>query len=199
LLNGKGSNLEPNPPNTLDMCSDGLVGVYHSDESIDEIKVSTVDGGPLRGGAMAEIEVKIWAWNDGSADTADFYYATNANAPIWEFIGSKRAGGPDLQTLKVQYSLPDGPLQAVRVNFRFLGSQSSCSRGNWDDVDDLVFSAATATAATGAVAAAKPPSIPSLEPMDSRYCTTIDKFHKDRCVGICEWKNKRKRGCYPKK
>jgi len=111
---------------------------------------------------MAEIEVKIWAWNGGSADTADFYYATNANAPIWEFIESKRAGGPDLQTLKVQYSLPDGPLQAVRVNFRYLGSQSSCSRGNYNDVDDLIFSATTAAAAAGTVAAAKPPSAPSL-------------------------------------
>jgi len=148
---------------------------------------------------MAEIEVKVWAWSNGSADTADFYYAANANDPVWEFIESKRAGGPDLQTLKVQYSIPDGLLQAVRVNFRYLGSRkrSACSRGTWDDVDDLVFS--VAAAAAGAAAAAKPPSVPPLTPVDSSYCTTIDKFHKDRCTDICRWKNGRKGGCYPKK
>jgi len=199
LLNGKGSNFEPNPPNSLDTCSDGSRGSYHSDESIDEIKVSSVDGGPLRGGAMAEIEAKVWAWSNGSADTADFYYAASANAPVWEFIGSKGAGGPDLQTLKVQYSIPDSRLQAVRINFRYLGSRkaSACSGGTWDDVDDLVFSAAGAGA--GAASAAAPPSVPPLTPMDSSYCTTIDKFHKDRCVDICRWKKGRKGGCYPKK
>mmetsp|Transcript_27577 Transcript_27577/g.50257 ORF Transcript_27577/g.50257 Transcript_27577/m.50257 type:complete len:149 (+) Transcript_27577:635-1081(+) len=148
---------------------------------------------------MAEIEVKVWAWSTGSADTADFYYAANANAPVWEFIESKRAGGPDLQTLKVQYSIPDGLLQAVRVNFRYLGSRkaSACSGGRWDDVDDLVFSAAAA--APGATAAAKQTSIPPLTPVNSSYCTTIDKSHKNRCVDICRWKHGKKGGCYPKK
>ncbi|MEE8522300.1 MAG: PepSY domain-containing protein, partial [Thermoanaerobaculia bacterium] len=38
------SPAEPNQPNTLDVCTDGTSGTYHSDESNDRIVVSTLDG-----------------------------------------------------------------------------------------------------------------------------------------------------------
>lgn len=199
LLDGKATNREPNPPNTLDACADGSRGAYHSDESIDEIRVSAIGGGPLRAGAGAEIEVKAWPYQNGSGDTADFYHAADANAPTWEYIGSLPAGGSGLRTLAVQFSLPNGPLQAVRVNFRYLGSVGECSGNTWDDVDDLAFSVAPAPAGAAAAAARLPP-IPPVRPVDSGYCATIDKSNRERCVDICEWKRKgKKRGCYPKK
>jgi len=37
------------------------------------------------------------------------------------------------------FTLPAGSLQAVRANFRYTGSASSCSTGAYDDHDDLVF------------------------------------------------------------
>src|SRR5207247_8862434 len=36
-------------------------------------------------------------------------------------------------------TLPSGSLQAVRANFRYQGSASSCSTGAYDDHDDLIF------------------------------------------------------------
>lgn len=198
MLDGKLTNREPNSPNTLDNCNDGSKGAYHNDESIDEIKVSAVEGGPLQEGAVVAIEVKLWAWDDGSADTADFYYASNANGPTWEYIGSVGAGGSGLRILQAQYRLPDGPLQAVRINYRYIGDGASeCSGGAWDDVDDLAFSVA---AAAGRVPAGKdPPLLPPVTPVGRRYCTTIEKVHKDRCIGLCKWRKRRKkRGCYPR-
>ena len=68
-------------------------------------------------------------WNTGSSDSLDLYYAANANSPTWVFIGSivPPAGGAQ------------GSLQAVRANFRYQGSASSCSTGAFDDHDDLIF------------------------------------------------------------
>jgi len=46
----------------------------------------------------------------------------------------------DEQVITASYQLPAaGELQAVRANFRYKGSQSSCSSGDYDDHDDLVF------------------------------------------------------------
>jgi len=43
------------------------------------------------------------------------------------------------QALSTTYTLPTGALQAIRANFRYQGSASSCSTGAYDDHDDLVF------------------------------------------------------------
>ena len=69
--------------------------MYHVDESIDEITVYTVEGGLLQAGARVEIEAKVWAWQDGSADTADFYYQIgsilNQLAPVVYIFGRSRS------------------------------------------------------------------------------------------------------------
>ena len=45
LLDGKANNIEPNPLNSLDSCTDGLSnGGYHGDESIDKTTISAVEG-----------------------------------------------------------------------------------------------------------------------------------------------------------
>ena len=145
-----------------------------------------------------EIEAKVWAWQDGSADTADFYYAVDTNAPNWQYIESVGAGGLYLRTLTVQYNLPDSALQAVRVNYRYGGSTNPCTGGSWDDVDDLVFPVAAGAAAVAF--SQKPLSIPPAKSVSSSHCATIDKWHKNRCDEnpVCEWKNGRDKGCYPK-
>lgn len=96
---------------------------------------------------MAEIQATVWAY--GTSDTADFYYAADASNLTWVWAGYVAAGGDGLRTLSVQYQLPfDCNTQAVRVNFRFLGGQSPCAGGKWDDVDDLVFSVAQSEGVT---------------------------------------------------
>lgn len=187
LLDGKENNIEPNPPNTLDSCSDGPNGSYHGDESIDAITVSSVGGGQLEAGGLAEIEAKVWAWSDGAFDTADFYYTENVDATTWTLIGSLPAGGSGLRSLKIQYFLPESSIQAVRVNFRYGGGQSSCTGGNWDDVDDLVFT--VAPAAQGAKETRKPEPVPELKPKQSTHCAMIGD--QDRCddVSVCKWQS----------
>ena len=149
LLNSRGSvsPAESNAPNTLDGCPDGNSGTYYSDESLERIKVVSVGNGVLRKGTTVEIQATVYAWSDGSSDTADFYYiadATNSSL-LWQYIGSLVPSGGGIQTLTQQYVLPTGSgnvIQAVRVNFRFGGSVSPCTSGGFDDRDDLAFAVA---------------------------------------------------------
>ena len=197
LINGTSSNIEPNGDNALDVCTDGNSATYHVDESIDKITVYTVGGGQLQPGATAAIEAKVWAWGDGSADTADFYFATNtSNTPNWQYLGSESTTSGGLNTLTRQYTIPSGSaIQAVRVNFRFGGGNpSSCSGGAWADTDDLAFAIDTenimATGATNPI-----PAFPT-EPLKSSVCATIGKKNKERCdtVSVCEWRNRGRNG-----
>ena len=130
---------EPNQPNTLDTCVDGANGTYKNDESVERITVRTLDGGNFTAGDVVEVSVDVWAWSTGSSDTLDLYYAADALNPVWEYLGSEVPGGGGAQTLTRQFTLSDGPLQAVRANFRYQGSLSACSTGSYDDSDDVAF------------------------------------------------------------
>jgi N-acetylneuraminic acid mutarotase len=141
LLDGRGNvGPESNAPNTLgSTCSDGSSGTYHGDESLDRLKVSTVDGTPLAAGKTVRIEATVWAWNDGSADTLDLYSTANADSPTWTFLTSLEPGAGGQQTLSTTYTLPSGAVQAVRGVFRYQGSVGSCVAGGYNDHDDLFF------------------------------------------------------------
>ena len=186
LLDGK-HDFEPNHPNTLDSCNDGADGIYHSDGSLDKITVSAVGGGQLQAGGVAEIQTQVYAWRSGEGQTADFYYAASAYYPVWTLIGSLPASGGGLHTLTVQYTLPPGAEQAVRVNFRYAGAQSACFGGSWDDVDDLAFSVGTGSGMVTGALQANP--VPELNPLQSGLCATLDD--QPRCDGfpVCEWQN----------
>jgi uncharacterized membrane protein len=143
LLLGKDNmsgGAEPNQPNTINSsCADGTSGTFHSDESNDRIMVSSTNGGALTHGNTVTVTATVWAWNTGSSDALDLYYAANANSPSWVFIGTIVPPAGGAQALSATYTLPTGNLQAVRANFRYLGSASSCSTGTYDDHDDLIF------------------------------------------------------------
>ncbi len=147
LLDGVASS-ESNSPNTLDGCTDGTSGSYHSDESNDRIVVSTTGGADFVEGATVEVDATVWAWSTFTADTLDLYYAADANSPTWVLIDSITATQAGAHTLSAQYTLPAGTLQAIRANFRYQGSQSPCSGGNYDDADDLVFAVGAASVCT---------------------------------------------------
>jgi hypothetical protein len=142
LLLGKDTmsgGAEPNQPNSINnSCADGTSGTFHSDESNDRLKVASASG-PLTHGTTVTVTATVWAWNTGSSDSLDLYYAANANSPTWVLIGTIVPSAGGAQTISRTYTLPTGTLQAVRANFRYLGSASSCSTGAYDDHDDLVF------------------------------------------------------------
>jgi len=131
---------EPNQPNNINgSCADGTSGTFHSDESNDRILVASAGGGTLTHGQTVKVTATVWGWNTGSSDSLDLYYAANANSPTWVFIGSIVPPAGGAQALSATYTLPTGSLQAVRANFRYQGSASSCSTGAFDDHDDLIF------------------------------------------------------------
>ena len=140
LINGRATlGPEPNRPNTIgSTCQDGTTGVYHDDESIDRLKVVSVDGGSFASGKTVRIEATVWVWG-ASQDRLDLYFTGNASMPSWTLIGTLAPTATGLQTLTATYTLPAGPLQAVRGNFRYQGTASPCTSGVYNDRDDLVF------------------------------------------------------------
>ena len=81
----------------------------------------------------------VWAWTTPSSDRLDLYYTANAASPTWTFIGTLTPTVAGAQTLSATYVLPAGSLQAVRAQFRYLGSASACTTGSYNDHDDLIF------------------------------------------------------------
>jgi len=131
---------EPNQPNTIkSACADGSSGTFHSDESNDRLAIASTSGGALTHATTATVTATVWAWSGFSSDSLDLYYAANANSPTWVFIGTIKPTKAGAQTLSATYTLPTGTLQAVRAQFRYQGSASSCTSGAYNDHDDLVF------------------------------------------------------------
>ena len=147
LIEGRGktgpNGSEPNFPNTIDNCKDGVRGTYRKHGSIDRLVVKSEDGNGFKVGKSVIIEATVFTRRK-DLYYADFYYTPDATDPNWIFMGevfaSNKNGFKVLQT-EVTLFLP-GTLQAIRVNLRKgeRNSGSSCSSGNRDDVDDIVFS-----------------------------------------------------------
>jgi subtilisin family serine protease len=147
LIDGRGTmGPEKNAPNTINAsCADGNSGTYHSDESLDRLRVSTLDGSPLAPGKTVKIEATVWAWSSGTSDSLDLYYASDASNPTWTFLTTLKPAAGGAQLLSTTYTLPAGSsLQAVRGNFRYSSTVGSCSTGSYDDRDDLVFAVGSA-------------------------------------------------------
>ena len=145
LLNGRDHMFdggeELNQPNTINnSCADDPGGSYHYDESIDQIKVSTLDGGDFTPGKTVQIEVTVWAYLGYMSDHLDLYYAANASSPSWVYIGRLEPAAAGSQVLSTTYTLPTGGnLQAVRAHFGYTEEVSPCGAGRLDDHDDLIF------------------------------------------------------------
>ena len=141
---------EPNSPNTIDDCLDISDSVYEQDESINRIRVSSVDGGVMTVGSRAKIEATVFAANDPSGredpyqkDVAHFFHGSNLD-PSWKYIDSKMVlpGSGEL-VLSCEYTIAEGDIQVVRVHFGYEEYTIGNCMGNglYSDVDDLVFAA----------------------------------------------------------
>jgi subtilisin family serine protease len=144
LLVGRGPlGPEANAPNTLlAACADGTGGVFRVDESLDRLRVSTMDGGPLAPGKAVTIEATVWAYSEYWYDQLDLFHAPNADSPVWTHLVTLRPTQPGSQVLSTTLTLPSGRLQAIRGSFRFHregGVADACGTLAYDDRDDLVF------------------------------------------------------------
>jgi hypothetical protein len=140
LIDGRG-NSEPSTPNTLNhTCADGTTGRYHVDESLDRLKLSTVDGGGFAPGKTVRIEATVWAYSSFTSDALDIFTLVNAPGAQWVYRGTLTPTRAGAQTLSGTYVLPAGLDQSVRGQFRFGGSTEPCTSGAFNDRDDLTFS-----------------------------------------------------------
>jgi len=156
LLNGRGTVTNGNELNLSNTnlkraaCTDGNSGTYHDDESIDQITVTAGDiesGTPVPSddfiieGGRAYVTVKLYCWSTGASDTADIYLTQDASSPDsgWQFLASIPCPGGGVQTITQAFDVLRGTNQSIRVNFRYNGSNSTCSNGSYDDHDDLIF------------------------------------------------------------
>jgi hypothetical protein len=141
LVNGR-ANLGPEPgqPNTINnSCADGTGGVYHSDESLDRLRIETMDGSPLAPGKLVRITVTGWAFST-STDRVDLYHAADATNPVWTPIATLSPFGLGSQSMTTNFMLPTGgSQQAIRGNWRQSLAPGACTSGPFDDRDDLVF------------------------------------------------------------
>ncbi len=142
--NMAGGGAETNQPNTInDSCADGTSGTYLTDESSERLKVVSVDGTNFAPGKQVRIEATVHVWPGGpTSDHLDLYRAANANSPSWTAVATNitpTSGQTGIQTFTATYTLPSGGLQAVRAQFRYQGTASSCTSGSFNDRDDLVF------------------------------------------------------------
>jgi PKD repeat protein len=144
MIDGRGSlGPETNTPNTINAtCTDGTSGTYHSDESLDRLKISTTDGSLLAAGKTVLIEATVWSYN--TSDSLDLYFASDATNPVWTLLVTKPTTvSQQVQVLSTTFVLPSATLPAIRGNFRYGGSPGSCTTGDYDDRDDLVFALST--------------------------------------------------------
>ncbi|ADO72976.1 hypothetical protein [Stigmatella aurantiaca] len=148
LINGRGTMTggnETNRPNTLGgTCVDGNSGTYHSDESLDRMSIKTLDDGPFYAGKQVELAVTIWCY--GTTDYLDLYYTTKAAKPSWNTLATNiqpctaaDAGKAKTFTHRFPLQKTVTGLQAVRAQFRYQSTAGTCSSGNYNDRDDLVF------------------------------------------------------------
>ncbi len=150
LLAGRGPvGPERNAPNTIGgSCTDGAAGFFHLDESVEGIRIASLDGSPFTVGKGVEVQVKVWAYVDFTRDALDLYSAADAAKPSWRLLGTLVPADVGAGTLALRFTLSDGGVQALRAAFRYGGAAATCTEGLYDDRDDLVFAVAPGTADT---------------------------------------------------
>jgi hypothetical protein len=169
LVRGRGAILggvETNAPNTLaGTCADGSAGMFHYDESLDRLKISTVDGTALAAGKQVNVEATVWIYSGN--DHLDIFFAPDANAPVWALVSTVTVTASQSQRiLNASFALPEATLPAIRAQWRYGGSGVPCAAGIYNDRDDLVFTYGTGADTT-------PPTVAITSPASGTAVRTV--------------------------
>ena len=131
---------EPNSPNTLDACSDGSVGTYQTDESIENITMRNLNGTKFRGGDT--VEVNVTAYCGGTRTNINFVYANDSSNLQWRVAGFQDpCAGAGLYTYSRQFDLDKiDATHAFRAIAKYQGTGvATCGGASRDDNDDFEF------------------------------------------------------------
>jgi nitrogen fixation protein FixH len=180
LVKGRASlGPEPNMPNTIgSSCADGTSGTFHSDESLDRLRIATVDGSLLAAGKQVNVQATVWVYS--AADYLDVFFAPDANNPVWTLQATLPVTGAQvLKTLTTSFTLPAATLPAIRGQWRYNSAADACSSGGYNDRDDLVFLYQSAPDTT-------PPSVTILSPTNGALVRAVVPVNVDAVddVGI---------------
>jgi len=129
------------------VCHDGEIGLYLVDESVERVRITSLDGQPLATGANARVDVELFVGAD-LGDFLDLYVSPAVSPPAWRLLITLTPVASGIQTLSAPYTLPSGSPQAIRAAFRYGGTEGTCTSGGFDDRDDLAFEVGAGTADT---------------------------------------------------
>jgi len=133
---------EPNFPNTIDICTDGTLGTYLLDESVENVTITTLNGTQFDGGDT--IRVDAWVHCYSTADNINIVYTPFAEygSPPWEVKAyTASCPGSGFHNISHTFELDDYVgYHAVRTIIQYNGNTDvTCGTGGYDDNDDVVF------------------------------------------------------------
>lgn len=137
-----GGTQEPNQPNTLDACTDGGTGTYASDESVENITITSLNGTIFNAGDTVSVEAWVYCWGTGAADNINIGYTPSAASPAWSIVNyTDPCPGNGYQLINNTFVLGSSPGEhAVRVSIQYNGNPATtCGAGAYDDNDDVIF------------------------------------------------------------
>jgi len=105
---------EPNQPNTyMGACADGAFGTFHKDQSLDSLRVTTLDGGPLANGKLVRVDAEVWSIKQkGNYDSLDLFISTNS-AQSWTALNTIHISENGAHILSSTVTLPSQGTVAI--------------------------------------------------------------------------------------
>ena len=174
------------------VCQDGEIGQYLVDESIERIRITSLDGQSLATGGSARIDVDVFVGAD-LGDFLDVYVSPSDSPTSWRHVITLTPAASGAQTLSAPFTLAEGSPQAVRAAFRYGGAAATCTGGGFDDRDDLAFEVAAGTPDT------MPPTVELVAPGDGAVLAAVttlevaagdDRLVSKVMVTAADWKGK---------
>lgn len=133
---------ELNAPNTLGAsCADGEAGTYLITATLEGLRITSQDGGPLTAGKQVTLTATVFGFVP-FLEEVNLFHAPDARSPAWTHLARLQVEVPGEQELSTSFTLPDGGLQALRGVLGRNPSRVSCMPDWWVDHDDLAFSVA---------------------------------------------------------
>lgn len=169
LLAGRG-NYEVNASNTINQSCADSAGIAGEDESVEAIRVHTLDGSPLEEGKNVQVDVDVFYVTSPSVNSLFVFAAPVATTPEWMLVGQVNVNyAAPATTFSFSYVLPKGGMQAVRASYRFAVGQTGypCDPAVENDTDDLAFAVAPGTPD------AVPPTVAITAPADGATVSGI--------------------------
>ena len=188
---------EPNQPNTIDGCPDGTSGTYMSDESLENITITDLNGSRFEPGNTVRVDITTHCF--GVYDNLNFVYANDSQTPSWKVMDTQNCNGSGFENFSTTFVLDDVEgKQAIRGSFQYNGGPTvTCGYGYYDDNDDVIISIFADKDGDGYYSNVDcDDTNASIYPGAPEFCNGVDDdcdtlidedFANESCQGSCEY------------